>query len=58
MVQSLITRKPRISLYVEEQVKADLERLAKIRKRSVNSLIELLCEEEVKAAKERGEIND
>lgn len=58
MATTVVTQKPRISLYVEKDLKADLERLAKLRKRSLNNLIELICEEVVQAAKASGELTD
>jgi len=58
MVQLMVTKKPRVSLYIEELIKSDLERLARVRKRSLNNLIELLCEEAVKLAKESGELEE
>jgi hypothetical protein len=56
MVQLMVTKKPRVSLYIEDSVKQGLERLAKLRKRSLNNLIEVLCEEALKEAKESGEL--
>jgi hypothetical protein len=44
MVLSVVTAKKRISLYLDEALKSDLERLAKIRKRSLSNLIEVLCQ--------------
>jgi len=53
---AVTTDKKRISLYVEEQLKADLEALAKTRRRSLSNLIEVLCQEAVEHAKQNGEI--
>lgn len=50
------TDKKRISLYVEEELKADLENLAKVRKRSVSNLIEVICQQAVDEAKKKREI--
>ncbi|BBD63047.1 hypothetical protein NIES2109_58970 (plasmid) [Nostoc sp. HK-01] len=58
MVLSVVTAKKRISLYLDEALKSDLERLAKIRKRSLSNLIEVICEEEVERAKKSGELKD
>ncbi|BAY42018.1 hypothetical protein NIES2111_64140 (plasmid) [Nostoc sp. NIES-2111] len=58
MVLSVVTAKKRISLYLDEALKSDLERLAKIRKRSLSNLIEVICEEEVERAKQSGELKD
>jgi CopG-like RHH_1 or ribbon-helix-helix domain, RHH_5 len=54
----VVTDKKRISLYVEENLKIDLERLARVRKRSLSNLIEVICEEIVLQAKRSGELND
>lgn len=53
----VVTKKPRVSLYIEDSVKQDLERLAKLRKRSLNNLVELLCEEAIREAKKTGELS-
>ncbi|BBD63312.1 hypothetical protein NIES2109_61620 (plasmid) [Nostoc sp. HK-01] len=58
MVLSVVTAKKRISLYLDEALKSDLERLAKIRKRSLSNLIEVICEEEVERAKKSEELKD
>lgn len=50
--------KKQISVYLEPDVKTNLDRLAKIRKRSVNSLVELLVEAEIKQAKRGGELEE
>ncbi|MEH1795593.1 ribbon-helix-helix domain-containing protein [Nostoc sp.] len=54
----VIADKKRISLYLDEALKSDLERLAKIRKRSLSNLIEVLCEEELERARNNGELKD
>jgi macrodomain Ter protein organizer (MatP/YcbG family) len=51
------TDKKRVSLYIEEDLKIELENLAKVRKRSLSNLIEVLCEEAVQQAKKQGEIS-
>jgi predicted transcriptional regulator len=58
MVLSVVTAKKRMSLYLDEALKSDLERLAKIRKRSLSNLIEVLCEEELERARKDGELKD
>lgn len=45
-----------IFLYLEEQLKIELEALAKARKGSLSNLIEVLCQEAVDRAKQQGEI--
>lgn len=54
----VISDKKRISLYLDEALKSDLERLAKIRKRSLSKLIEVLCEEKLERARNNGELKD
>lgn len=49
--------KLRVSLYIEENLKIELEKLAKVKKRSLSNLIEVLCEEAVQQAKKQGEIS-
>jgi len=58
MVSSVVTAKKRHSLYLEENIKTDLDRLAKLRKRSVSNLIEVLCQEAIASAKESGELKN
>ncbi|MEA5595767.1 ribbon-helix-helix domain-containing protein [Rivularia sp. UHCC 0363] len=53
----MVTDKKRVSLYIEENLKIELEKLAKVRKRSLSNLIEVLCEEAVRQAKKQGEIS-
>ena len=50
------TDKDRISLYVDPEKKAELKRLAKIRKRSLNSMIDLIFDEVLEQAKKDGEL--
>jgi len=57
MTSAVTTDKKRLSLYVQESLKEQLEALAKARKRSVNNLIEILCEEAITNAKKQGEID-
>lgn len=56
MVSSVVTAKKRISLYLEEGLKEELEKLAKVRKRSLSNLIETCMDEIAKKAKQEGEI--
>lgn len=53
---SVTTDKKRVSLYVDEEVKEKLERLAKARKRSLSNLIEVSMTEIVEKAEKEGEI--
>lgn len=52
---TVTTDKKRISLYVDENLKIELEALAKAKKRSLSNLIEVLCQEAIKKAKNDGE---
>ncbi|MDZ4873960.1 MAG: hypothetical protein CLLPBCKN_003356 [Chroococcidiopsis cubana SAG 39.79] len=47
--------KKQISVYLQPDIKDELARLAKVRKRSVNSLVEILIEQELQQAKKGGE---
>lgn len=55
-VTRVATDKTRISVYLEPSLKEYLERLAKLRKRSLSNLIEVTCQEEVDRAKNSGEL--
>ncbi|WP_322744822.1 ribbon-helix-helix domain-containing protein [[Phormidium] sp. LEGE 05292] len=46
---------PKVTFYLPEQLRRDLEKLAKIRRRSMSNLIVVLLENEVKQAKDSGE---
>ncbi len=57
MVALLVTtNKTRVSLYVEEWLKVRLDQLAKVRRRSLSNLIEVICEDAVLRAEETGEL--
>lgn len=58
MVSLVVTSKKRISVYLEEDLKKRIERLASARKRSLSNLIESCMEEIVKQAEKDGEIQD
>ena len=53
---ALATDKKKASVYMDEDLKGDLEKLAKVERRSVSNLIELLCAEAVERAKKEGRI--
>lgn len=53
---TLATDKCRVSTYITEEVKSELEKLARVRDRSVSNLIERIIKEEIKEAKAKGEI--
>jgi predicted transcriptional regulator len=50
------TDKKRVSIYITEELKIDIEKLANVRRRSMSNLIELSMEDTIKKAKENGEI--
>lgn len=54
---AVATNKCRVSTYITEQLKEDLEELAKARDRSVSNLIETILKKEVAAAKAEKEID-
>jgi len=56
MAVLMTTAKKRVSLYLDDRLKKELERLAKRRKRSLNSLIEVCMEEIAERSKKDGEI--
>ena len=51
------TKKERISIYIDAEKKAELAALAKKRKRSLNSTIDLIFDEVLEKAKSAGEIS-
>ena len=53
---TLATDKKKASVYMDEGLKRDLGKLAKLQSRSVSNLIELLCKEAVIKAKKEGGI--
>lgn len=54
----MVTSKKKISVYLDKQLKADLEALAKLRVRSLNNLIEAICVAEVNTARAEGELDE
>lgn len=52
----VISDKVRVSTYIPEETKIDLEKLASARDRSVSNLIERLIKKEIADAKAKGEI--
>jgi hypothetical protein len=53
----LVTDKKKVSVYLNERLKKDAEKLAKSEFRSLNNLIEVLLQEAVEKAKEDGKIS-
>jgi hypothetical protein len=49
---------PQLHAYVDSQLKKDIERLAKRRRRTVSSLLAYLAQLEVEKAKETGELDE
>jgi hypothetical protein len=56
MVVAVPSKKERITLYFEGQLKEDIEKLAEAESRSVNNLIEVMCKEAVRQARAEGKI--
>jgi CopG-like RHH_1 or ribbon-helix-helix domain, RHH_5 len=56
MYQLMGTSKKRISLYLGDGLKEELERLAQTRYRSLSNLIEVMCKKEIEQAIESGEL--
>jgi hypothetical protein len=56
MVVAVPSKKERITLYFEGQLKEDIEKLAEAESRSVNNLIEVMCKEAVRQARAEGRI--
>jgi predicted transcriptional regulator len=54
---SVPSKLPRIVVYVPEDVKADLEKLATVARRSVSSMAVVAIEEIIKRAKAEGKID-
>lgn len=52
----MATEKVRVSAYIPEDTKSNLEKLADVRDRSVSNLIERLIKKEITEAKAKGEI--
>ena len=50
------SEKPRITVYLEEQIKADLERLAIFNDRSASSYIKVLIKRAIAEAKKNGDV--
>lgn len=55
---TVATDKSRVSTYIPETLRADIEKLAQARGRSLSNLIERILMREVIKAKEEGEISD
>jgi len=53
---TLATDSPRLQIYIEPELKAAAEKLAKKQRRSMSALVCVLLERAIKEAKESGEI--
>ena len=53
---SMATKKPRVVVYVDENLKERLEALADRRNRSISNLLETLAKQEVEDAQKSGEL--
>jgi predicted transcriptional regulator len=54
-IMTVTTDKIRVSTYIDPNLKKDLEKLAKARKRSLSNLIEVICQEAVNQAQQNKE---
>jgi hypothetical protein len=52
------TKKPKLSLYIPDDLKASITRLSEVRNRSVNNLIETVMRDEVRRAIASGELDE
>ena len=52
------TKKPKLSLYIPDDLKASIARLSEVRNRSVNNLIETVMRDEVRRAIASGELDE
>jgi hypothetical protein len=53
---TLATEKKKISAYIEDDLRVDAEKLARVEKRSLSNLVEKLLQEAVDRAKAEGRI--
>jgi hypothetical protein len=51
-------KKPKLSLYLPDDLKESISRLSEVRNRSVNNLIETVMRDEVKRAIASGELDE
>lgn len=51
MTAAVVTKKNKVSAYLDDELKADAEKLAELEKRSLSNLIEVLLQEAVNKAK-------
>lgn len=56
--QRMPTKKPKLSLYIPDDLKASISRLSEVRNRSVNNLIETVMRDEVRRAIASGELDE
>jgi predicted transcriptional regulator len=56
MVYTVPAKVPRIAVYISEEVKQDLERLASFERRSLSQMAAILIEEGIDRAKQQGKI--
>ena len=57
MTLAMTTTKDRVSLYLEKSTKEKMTELARIERRSLSNMIEILCEREIKRASDEGRLN-
>lgn len=57
MSSAVATKKKPSSVYLEDDLKADAQKLAALQKRSLNNLIEVLLQDAVDKAKSEGKLH-
>ncbi len=55
-VQKVVSKLPRVMVYIDSKLKDDAETLAQLEKRSLSNLINVLLQKAVNEAKARGEM--
>ncbi len=58
IVKPLPSKLPRVAVYLDPEIKKDLETLAKLDKRSVSNLIYAWVTDNIEAAKREGKLGD
>lgn len=53
----MATDKERVSLYLEKSTKEKITELARVERRSLSNMIEILCEREISRASDEGRLN-
>ncbi len=54
----MATDKERVSLYLEKSTKEKMTELARVERRSLSNMIEILCEKEIRRARGEGRLDN